>query len=304
MRKLIFLFLFIFLFGALANAGAFTSVVVYGDSLSDNGNLCAPTGIPGPPYWNGRRSNGPVAVENLATTLGATLHDFAWIGATTGVGNYGDGGTPTGMGTFGLPGMQAQLLATQALVPGYAGSGALFVVWGGPNDFLSPSPLDGGDPFAVANRAVTDIVGIVTALQNLGAQNILVPDMPDLGLTPYFNSIGQAGFGSMITDYFNSRLLSDLPSGAIFFDTAGLMRSIYSNPNAFGFTNVTAPCFNGTTVCANPDQYLFYDDFHPSAAAHAILGQQFATAVPEPATCVLVLSGAIVALRKRKLLKL
>jgi hypothetical protein len=80
-------------------------VVAYGDSLSDNGNIYAVSGFPPPPYYNGRLSNGPVAVENLAAQLGATLVDFAWGGATTGLGNTGDNGTPTSVGLFGLPGM-------------------------------------------------------------------------------------------------------------------------------------------------------------------------------------------------------
>ena len=304
MRKAALLVL-LFALVPYAAAGTITSVVVYGDSLSDNGNLYAATGQPAsPPYFQGRRSNGPVAVEDLAKTLNVPLNDLAWIGATTGIGNYADGGTPTSLGIGPLPGMAVELNQTAPLVPGLAASGALFVVWGGPNDFLSPSPLD-GTPQAVADRAAADIVGIVTALQNLGAQNILVPDMPDLGLTPYFQSLGPvaAAGGSQITDYFNARLLSELPSGVIFFDTAGLMRSIVANPGAYGFTDVTDPCFNGTTVCANPDQYLFYDSFHPSAAAHAILGAEFASAVPEPATCVLVFSGALVVLRRKKLLR-
>src|SRR5664279_4977217 len=48
---------------AVAQAGSFSSVVVYGDSLSDNGNLFAATGQPGAPYYQGRRSDGLVAVE-------------------------------------------------------------------------------------------------------------------------------------------------------------------------------------------------------------------------------------------------
>ncbi len=304
MRKIV-IFLFLLAFACFANAGTISSVVVYGDSLSDNGNLFALAGQPpSPPYYMGRRSNGPVAVEQLASVLGVPLHDFAFIGATTGIGNYADAGTPTSMGAFLLPGMQAEFNDTSPLVPGF-GSGALFVVWGGPNDFLSPSPLD-ATAVDVANRAVADIIGIVTGLQSLGAQNILVPDMPDLGLTPYIQSLGPAAVaqGSAITNYFNAKLLSDLPAGVIFFDTASLMRSIVANPAAFGFTNVTDPCLESGAVCANPDQYLFFDDFHPSAAAHAILGQHFAAAVPEPATCVLVLSGVMVALRKKRLLKM
>src|SRR4051812_38820866 len=78
--------------GVVAEAEPFSLVVVYGDSLSDNGNLFGAAALPGPPYFQGRRSDGPVAVEKLAAALGVPLLDFAWIGATTGIGNIGDGG--------------------------------------------------------------------------------------------------------------------------------------------------------------------------------------------------------------------
>ena len=56
-----------------------------------------------------------------------------------------------------------------------------------------------------------------------------------------------------------------------FLDTFGLEDAAVANPAAYGFTNVTDPCFNGVTVCANPDQYLFWDDLHPTAAGHQLL---------------------------------
>src|SRR6185503_7186924 len=93
----------------VANADSFSAIVVYGDSLSDNGNLFAASGQPPAPYFQGRRSDGPVAVEQLAGALGVPLVDFAWIGATTGIGNYSDGGTTTTTGAFSLPGMQVEL---------------------------------------------------------------------------------------------------------------------------------------------------------------------------------------------------
>ena len=275
-----------------AHAGPFSSVVVYGDSISDNGNLFAAVGQPGFPYYQGRRSDGPVAVEQFAAALGTPLVDFAWIGATTGIGNYADGGTTTTSGLISLPGMQAQLAATQALLSPYLSSG-LFVVWGGANDFLAPSPLD-LTPLDVVNRAISNDLGIVASLELLGARNILVPGMPDLGLTPYFQSLGPvaAAQASLLTDVFNAAIQSNLPSGVFFYDTAALERSAVANPGAYGFTNVTDPCFNGATVCANPAQYLCVDEFHPTSAAHRFLADGFLTAVvPEPGTYALMLAG-------------
>src|SRR5258708_5469094 len=77
-----------------AAAGPFNNLVVFGDSLSDVGNIAAQSFIntPGPYYWNGRFSNGPVYAETLATGLGLPAlnrstasggTDFAYGGAKT-----------------------------------------------------------------------------------------------------------------------------------------------------------------------------------------------------------------------------
>jgi phospholipase/lecithinase/hemolysin len=283
-------------FCAAGVAGPYTSVIAYGDSLSDNGNFFTATnGLPGAPYWQGRRSNGALAVENLAKTFGAPLFDFAWIGATTGVGNYGDGGTPTDPGKFGFPGMGAEFTGSQAVITPMAPT-SLFVIWGGPNDFLVA--LEHGDNLLnTADDAVKNLMTIVTDVQGLGAQHILVPGMPDLGLTPFFQSIGQGTAGSLLTNYFNAELAAALlPTGAIYVDTASLMRQMVANPAAYGFTNVIDPCFDGANVCGNAKTYLFFDDFHPTAQANTFVADKFAAAlVPEPATYVLVASGLALA---------
>jgi len=272
-----------------ASADSLSSLVVYGDSLSDNGNLFAVTGQPGAPYADGRRSDGPVAVEQLGAKLGVPLVDYAWIGATTGTGNYADGGTTTTFGTYMLPGILTEFDATKAAIGPNVG-GRLFVVWGGANDFLAPSPLDTA-PQQIIARGVGDIVTIVNGLIDNGAKNILVPGMPDLGLSPYFMSLGpdEAALGSTLTNAFNAALIADLPPGVKYFDTAQLLRNMVANPAAYGFTNVTDACFNGTTVCANPSQYLFFDDFHPTSEADAFVADGFlSTVVPEPANLLIV----------------
>jgi phospholipase/lecithinase/hemolysin len=285
---------------ASALAAPYSQVVVYGDSLSDNGNFFASVGLPGLPYYQGRRSNGPVAVEQLASSLGAPLVDFAWIGATTGVGNYADSGTATSLGAAGLPGMTMIFNATKASLSPFV-AGGLFIVWGGPNDFLAPSPLD-VTPLDTVARAVGNELSIILELQGLGVQHILAPGMPDLGLTPYFRSLGPAFAtqGSLLTDAFNAALMAALPADVAYYNTADLFRSVFSNPGGYGLTDVTTPCFDQTaqSICANPDQYLFFDDFHPTAAAHAILAHEFeaAVTVPEPGTIAL-LSIALMGLR-------
>ena len=270
---------------AIANASSFSSVIVYGDSLSDNGNLYAATipidgGYPPAPYYNGRFSNGPVAVEQLAAQLGVPLIDYAFGGATSGVGNEIDGGTQTTLGADGIPGMLAELAAFHppaALVPT-----SLFVVWGGANDF----EIGGSVTVAVA-----DIDAIVASLLASGATHILVPGLPDLGLTPEFYGDAAA---TTYSEEFNAGLLATLPAGVTYFNTFGFLDALVANPAEYGFTNVTQSCYTGTTVCSNPSQYLFWDDIHPTTTADAILAEQFEAAVvptPEPSSLLLLGTG-------------
>ncbi len=173
----------------VACAGTFSYVAVFGDSLSDNGNLFAASGYPPAPYFNGRMTNGPVAVENLASKLSSPLLDYAWIGATTGLGNVADGGTATSYGLFGLPGMLTSFASAAPALPGKAD--ALFVLWGGPNDLLSELSTPALIPGAIAN-AVSNISSMALALEAMGATHILVPNIPDLGLTPRLLALGPA----------------------------------------------------------------------------------------------------------------
>src|SRR6476469_4809363 len=77
-----------------ADAEPFNNLVVFGDSLSDIGNIAAQPFIntPGPYYWNGRFSNGPVYAETLATGLGLPPLNRS---TATGGTDYAYGGAKT-----------------------------------------------------------------------------------------------------------------------------------------------------------------------------------------------------------------
>src|SRR5262249_49861258 len=157
------------------------------------------------------------------------LTSFAWGGATTGIGDSGDGGTQTSLGSDNLPGMLLQVHGSLGSVAPFAPT-SLFIVWGGPDDFIT-----GG---SVALR-VADILTIVGALHSAGATHILVPGMPDMGLTPaYYGNSAATAFSFA----FDQALEANLPRGVTYFDTFGFMHLVVSNPGAFGFTDVTDPC--------------------------------------------------------------
>jgi phospholipase/lecithinase/hemolysin len=192
---------------------------------------------------------------------------------------------------------------------------ALFFVWGGANDLaIDPSLATAGD-------ALNNLATIISALYFSGARQFLVPNLPDLSLTPFGLSLSPAERAGLqaLTIGFNAGLagavtgLSGLPDIEIeSFDTFGLFSAILANPSAFGFTNISTPCItgnlqNGGSVCADPSSYLFWDSVHPTTAAHQVLGNAFAASVaepvPEPASLTLLglgISMAVAARRRRK----
>lgn len=259
----------------------FSQMFVFGDSLSDDGNIFALTQgavPPTPPYFNGRFSNGPVWVEYLAPTLGLTFNsanDVALGGATTGTQNVGNiPGIPP------LPGLQQQIDGfTAANLT--ADPNAIYVVYAGANDYLGAGTTD-------VTSVVNNLSTAITKLAAVGARNFMVPNLPNLGLLPGPSNQGplvQQGL-SLLSTAHNTTLAANLAGleqnpniNIIPVNVFSLFNNAIANPAAFGFTNVTNnivpgagvdPSLRGFTIPAgvNPDQYLFWDFVHPTSRSH------------------------------------
>jgi phospholipase/lecithinase/hemolysin len=299
-----------------ATAASFTNLYVFGDSLSDTGNLFRTTGNfipPQPFYFNGRFSNGPVWVEYLAPKLGLTYNpanNFAFGSANTDTTN-------TFPFRVGFPGLQQEIQAFRTSSP-IADPNALYVVWAGANDYLGGGVTNPAQP-------VANIATAITSLVQSGAKTILVPNLPDLGKLPGTRTDPQTSAGLSALSLGHNTLLAQTLSvlsgtfpntSLIPLDVNGTLNTVLANPAQFGFTNTTDSCVFPSplpiprgipSVCANPNQFVFWDDIHPTTTAHAILGDlafntvSNSTAVPEPATTVgMVLVGALFGAAKRK----
>jgi phospholipase/lecithinase/hemolysin len=299
----------------MANASLQTlgNLFVFGDSLSDGGNYAGPGGagaFPPPPYAGTRYSNGPTAVENLwqAYNPGNTSFKPSNFGGT----NYALGGATTGTFNYNSinPNVPAALQSWFAVQGGVADQVAqfasgctgcfnpadsLFVVWAFPNDVFANQAPD------IPTMIATGVGNIVTAIQLLaaeGAQHFLIPNMPDLGKTPEF--LGNAGLTGLSMAFDNvlavalTTLDQALSAEITQFDTFSTLNNMIANPGAYGLTNVTDACVaNLQNGKCNPATWLFWDGVHPTAAGDAILGAEFAAAVPEPASLWLIAAALL-----------
>jgi phospholipase/lecithinase/hemolysin len=202
-------------------------------------------------------------------------------------------------------------------IPGFDPARTLFSVWGGANDVFLALAL-ASDPNLTAQQQAAVLQGYtINAAQNigldigalalLGGRNFLVPNMPNLGETPFGLSQDPAmqGLFTGLSNLFNTVLdgalaqLSQDPSlDIIEFDTYQALDDLIHSGI---FANTTQPCLDLTS--ANPlanvlggcQGYLFFDPVHPTVATAAILAEEMRAAVPEPNVLAL-LAAALLAL--------
>ncbi|MCY7323086.1 MAG: SGNH/GDSL hydrolase family protein [Phormidesmis sp. CAN_BIN36] len=289
-----------------AEAASFQNLYVFGDSLSDVGNVLRDTGGLVPPpvlpafngglspgYANGRFSNGPVWVEYLAKDLGLSLdtrNDFAYGGATTGQEN----GLNPLLSQFGfpitLPGLQQQIATFQSQNP-VPDQDALYILWAGANDYLN---LNLTDPQGTVQNAIVNLSTAVTTLTSGGAKNFLIANLPDLGKIPLTRGdLARSQGLSFLSSAHNTALaqtLGVLPStlgvNIIPFDVNALINEAIANPSPFGLTNVTEQCLPATPIfpdvpppsipcdpVKDAPNFLFWDPLHPTTKGHEILGE-------------------------------
>lgn len=289
-----------------------SKLVVFGDSLSDNGNASALVGqfgidLPAAPYEGGRFSNGPVAVEVMASQLGLALEDHAFGGALSGLNNRIDA-----LGLLDGTGVQGQINSYLSDAGGATDEAALYVVWGGANDVLS-SPTA-----ATLETAVGNLTQNVRLLYQAGARDFFVPNLPDLATTASAISAGgaQQAAAHELSLSFNAALAQAMTGlqGSLqgsriqVFDTFGALAGIRADYVARGL-NVTEGCWDGDmfgqgTLCADSSAYYLWDGLHPTAQVHQAVGEAFAqaVAVPEPAAWALSVVGVVMvgALARRR----
>jgi phospholipase/lecithinase/hemolysin len=292
-----------------AAASPYSAFYVFGDSLSDVGNIYTATlgAEPAAPYVNGQFSNGPIWAQLLSNSLGLGVLQPSLAGGTDFAFGLATTGNPSTLSNPNLvPTLTTQVGMFLASVGGSAPSSALYSVWIGGNDLLNilSSGVTPAVALAEAQAAAQTEAADVGALITQGARDILVPLVPDLGVTPAGAAGGAGAAATLLSQTYNAALeaaiggLGPAPGLRVtYLDTFSFIDAVVADPGAFGFMNATDPCYvgpytGGGTVCADPNDYLFWDRNHPTAAAHAEIAALASIAlVPEPGTLSLLVAG-------------
>lgn len=301
---------------AWAEQLTYDTMYVFGDSLSDTGNdliatkaqgfvpAIPPSETPYATYYQGRFSNGPVAVEYLWVKLigSAQKPVSPFLGAKRNVTKKGAvslafGGSASGMsnltpGGFSVPGLLGQVdMFLAGRGAGRAVTDALYVVWSGANDYIA----------GLTSSPETVVGNIVSAIQLLhadGARDFLVPNLPDIGSSPLIQARGPAtaSYFTEVTQAHNVALAhalvglaASLPNTRIVqLDVYGVVRSlalsgtIVASPPQLAVVAqmVAVDClFLNPATCIDvdlhapvPRPFLFWDVLHPTTHVHHAIG--------------------------------
>ncbi len=313
------LFLPLFLFALVAatpqgfaqSPPSFTQVVLFGDSLSDDGNIrhrledLYQISYPGGDYnySDGRFTNSSdtspasdlyagtwheqLERDLLHLPTGAITNsldggtDYAFGGATT-----ADGTTtrtvisnpfPFGGGEFTVDVDNLGKQVDDYLAVHSADAGALYIVWGGGNDLFDD------DSDASVTTTAANVAALVQRLAEAGARSLLVPNVPPLGLVPHYKDDPETSAAlNAAAGKYRVELNANLDATIATLAAEGITITLYrldiyslfyrlaSNPEDYGFTNITDSAQDGSV---DPDQYLFWDDLHPTTAGHFQIAQ-------------------------------
>src|SRR6185437_15283514 len=256
---------------SVARADGINQLVVFGDSLSDNGNAAIALGgtLPG--------NYAPNAFTDGATTTPATSGPFGlWtdqLAADLGVPDpqpFLAGGTDYAVASaltghnaaFSVPPLPPTAVPYTSdqvslyLLGNTPSSTTLYTFWAGANDIDS-----GGNPIIAAN---------IKTLAAAGATDFLWLNLPPLGDTPNGIASGHSAALNAASEAFDVAWSADIEAlRAMGIDVdgvnvAGLFGQITGDPSKFGFSDVTDPAWcgpGGLPTCAanNPNDFLYWD---------------------------------------------
>ncbi|HET7816471.1 MAG TPA: SGNH/GDSL hydrolase family protein [Sphingomicrobium sp.] len=315
---------------------AYTGVYVFGDSLVDAGNALklanwygnltfsdlpegAPTADKG--YFQGRFTNGYTFADLIANKETGLVtkpvfpygYEDPWIGIPIApfagdpsgkTLNFAYGGAQILQGSEAVPDLDGQTDTFKDAVDNRADPNALYIVTIGGNDVRSLAPATGGlpgSPYAALDVAADRLLAELASLVSVGAKNLLITGVPDVGLIPDYdvnNNLrldpseeARADLATAFSTYLDTLIRTEVVpalqalgakvtyvpiAGPAYVTTAGqaIDPALAAVMPILELLHSLAP---GTLSAdlLNHQSVVFFDQIHPTAQTHALVGSYF-----------------------------
>lgn len=278
--------------------GKITKLLVFGDSLSDPGNLNKLTqgaALPARVFYKSRFSNGPIWPDYVSSSLNWTLDNFA-----VGLAETRSGGS---MGEADIPSLLQQISQNKSELKKMDFASTLVVIWAGPQNYIknavkaqdaNQNPVNALLEKQVKN-AISDIQDGIEDLKDIGFRQFVIGTMPELGgLNRNPKDPPKASDATLyaITAAHNTALrnmIKDLPKempevNVTIFQAFEINQKTNENPKTYGFNRLDAPCYVGNlqgrydgvkAFCTDPSGYKYWEYVHPNSKMHCVYASQF-----------------------------
>jgi phospholipase/lecithinase/hemolysin len=272
MRKLYLSLFLSLLFILNTYANTFNNITIFGDSLSDNGNLKKYLlFIPkNPPYFEGHFSNGPNWTEYLYHDLfgGWNPQQLPYFAPSNYI-NFAVGGAGAVLSFHeNLPYTITSEVTDYLYLHNYPNKEkTLYLISIGANNYLNLTSFDK----KLATKVVSSMQYNIERLIDHGGKQFLIMDIPNIAIAP---EIKEKGFAVQQAIYLQlhehrkqlqamyTHLVNKYKSSGVqfvYFDAYNSFNNVYNSPAQFGFSDIEKPCYDGGYISVRKTP-LFMDE--------------------------------------------
>ncbi len=270
-----------------------TKLYIFGDSLSDTGNLGRPASsgsdLPAP-FFENRISNGRVIVEYIAESLQTEAEASNYLDTEEEGTNYAIAGA-NAVDDDTVINLDLQIESYLTKNNDEVDPNNIFLFFIGGNDVIDAVSLGEADGRALLTGAAVKVSEAVDAIVSRGGTEIVVLNVPNIGRTAKFQAgpAEEIALATTLTQHFNAEVQSNVQgyeSNTVRLTTIDIyaaLEDIINRATELGFTNTTQGCYNIDELSFEDycsveqfDDFVFFDDIHPTGKIHRLLGEEAA----------------------------
>ncbi|MCR8547595.1 SGNH/GDSL hydrolase family protein [Salipiger sp. P9] len=264
----------------------FSAMVEFSGALSDNGNYDSLHGASPKPFFEGRTTNGPVAGELLARSLGLSVQPSMHLVGPVKGSNFA---VRDAMAAGDRPGdLAGQVSAYLDSVDGAADPNALYFVFNGGNDVIQAvMTQDNAESVQLLMDAIDGLERALRRLVEAGAKHVMAPDFIDVSVLPLIRMQGDPARAQLLSEIYNRcfrRMLLALEQKLqirfLRWSFDAFFRRLLSDGAQFGFANTTEPLAPLLEAGGRDEgSHVFLTEVFPTTKVHQLMADSIREAI-------------------------